>query len=88
MIFDDNSEIVYFVYSFIKPYVVGAHQNCLGEAILMSTHYIGFYEEITKIVFSNYHQICTLCLHLTLYKPWHLPRPARGLSNIDSTNIL
>ena len=25
-----------------KIYVVGAHWNCLGEAILMSTHNIGF----------------------------------------------
>ena len=33
---------------FIKTYVVGAHY---GEAILMSTHNIGFYEDLTKIIF-------------------------------------
>ena len=31
-------------------YVVGAHLNRLGEAILMSTHNIGFYEKISKII--------------------------------------
>ena len=30
---------------------MGAHFNRLGEAILMSTHYIGFYEDLTKIIF-------------------------------------
>ena len=34
-------------------------KNCLGEKILMSTHYIGFYEEINKLSL-NYHQIHTL----------------------------
>ena len=35
-----------------------AHLNpCLGEAILMSTHNIGFYEEICKIITELYHQI-------------------------------
>ena len=36
MIFDDNF--------FIKTYAVGV------EAILMSTHNIGFYEDLTKII--------------------------------------
>ena len=40
MIINDN-----FAYFFIKTYVVG------GEAILMSTHNIGFYEDLTKIIF-------------------------------------
>ena len=31
-------------------YVVGAHY-VVGEAILMSTHNIGFYEDLTKIIF-------------------------------------
>ena len=35
---------------FIKTYVIGAHYNCLAEAILMSTHNISFYEEISKII--------------------------------------
>ena len=48
MIFDDNSKIIFV--NLIKTYVVGAHQNRLGEAILMSTHNIGFYEEISKII--------------------------------------
>ena len=51
MIFDDNSKIS-FCKIFIKTYVVGAHSNCLSEAILMSTHNIGFYEEISKIITS------------------------------------
>ena len=38
MIFDDNSKII-----FVK--------SCrIGEAILMSIHNIGFYEEISKIM--------------------------------------
>ena len=51
MIFDDN-----FAYFFMKTYVVA----CGYEAILMSTHNIGFYEEVTKIIFqlsSNTHLI-------------------------------
>ena len=41
-------------------YVVGAHLNRLAKAILMSTHNIGFYEDLTKIIFelsSNTHLI-------------------------------
>ena len=57
MIFDDN-----FAYFFIKTYVVGA-QNRLGEAMLMSTHNIGFYGDLTKLSL-NYHQIRTLFLLL------------------------
>ena len=34
----------------VKTYVVGADSNRLGEAILMSTHNIGFYEGISKII--------------------------------------
>ena len=30
----------------------------------MSTHNIGFYEDLTKNYLSNYHQICTLSLNL------------------------
>ena len=36
------------------------------EAILMSTHNIGFYEEISKIII-KYHQICTLFLLLVVF---------------------
>ena len=35
---------------------MGAHLNRLTEAILMSTHNIGFYEDLTKLSL-NYHQI-------------------------------
>ena len=46
MIFDDN-----FCHIFIKTMLYkGAHKNRLTEAILMSTHNIGFYEEIGKII--------------------------------------
>ena len=60
MIFDDN-----FAYFFIKTYVVGAHSNCLAEAILMSTHNIVFYEDLTKIIFelsSNTHLISSAAI--------------------------
>ena len=63
MIFDDNSKVILSnlhkniccgcsleLLGFIKTYVVGAHWNCLGKAILMSTHNIGFYEEISKSI--------------------------------------
>ena len=30
---------------------MGAHKNSLAEAILMSTQNIGFYEDLTKIIF-------------------------------------
>ena len=39
---------------------MGAHKNRLSEAILMSTHNIGFYENLAKIIFqlsSNIHRI-------------------------------
>ena len=45
MIFDDNYGIILlisscnnFAYFFIETYVVGAHQNGLCEAMLMSPH--------------------------------------------------
>ena len=34
----------------IKTYVVGAHSNHLNEWILMSTHSIGFCDEISKVI--------------------------------------
>ena len=30
---------------------MGAHKDRLGEAILMSTHNIGFHEDLTKCIF-------------------------------------
>ena len=48
MIFDDNSKII-FVKSSLKP-MLWVLISILGEAILMSTHNIGFYEEISKII--------------------------------------
>ena len=41
---------------------MGAHWNCIRKVILMSTHNIGFYEEMAKIIFqlsSNTHFICS-----------------------------
>ena len=76
MIFDDNYGIILLV-SVSKPmlwvliritspsYVIGAHYNRLTEAILMSTHNIGFYEDLTKIIFrlsSNTHLISSSVL--------------------------
>ena len=43
----------YFSYSSMKTYVVGTHQKCLGEALLMSTHNICFHGEIIKL-FTSY----------------------------------
>ena len=45
----------------------------LGEAILMSTHNIGFYEGLKKIIFqfnviaSKSHLICSSDIYLTLF---------------------
>ena len=53
---------------------MGAHLNSLAEAILMSTHDIGFYEDLTKIIFElslNYHQIRTLFLLLNNLTLWN-----------------
>ena len=52
MIFDDNLSDN-FAYFFIKTYVVGCllESPSLAEASLMSTHNIGFYEDLTKIIF-------------------------------------
>ena len=40
----------YLVGAHLNHLVVGAHLNRLGQAILMSTHNIGFYEEISQIM--------------------------------------
>ena len=40
---------------------MGTHQNCLAEAILMSTHNISFCGPLKKMIFqlsSNTHLIC------------------------------
>ena len=42
---------VHVYYFFIKAHIVCAHLNHLVEAIQMSTHNIGFYEDLTKIIF-------------------------------------
>ena len=55
MMFGDNNRDN-FTYFFIKTYFVGANKNCLGEAILMSTHNMRFYEDLTKLSFRK-HQI-------------------------------
>ena len=50
---------------------MGAHLNRLAEAILMSTHNIGFYEDLTKIIFeisSNMHLISSTDLTQVLYE--------------------
>ena len=42
---------------------VASAKRIITEAILMSTHSIGFYEDIDKnylSIFNKYHQICTL----------------------------
>ena len=56
----------------IASYVVGAHKNHLEEAILMSTHNIGFYDRFLFIKQSFpliiKYQISTLSLLLLLVK--------------------
>ena len=64
-IFDDNWK--FFAYFFLNTYVVGeawrfsrAPTYAIPEAILMSTHNISFYEDLTKVIFqlsSNTHLI-------------------------------
>ena len=53
-----SDKVVYFFHIFsyfsVKTYVVGTHYYYLGEAILMTTPNILFYEELKKIVFLNY----------------------------------
>ena len=44
--------------------IYSAHLNTLEEVILMNTHNIGFYENLTKKLSLNYHQIHTLFLLL------------------------
>ena len=39
-----------------SPYFVDAHLNRLAKVILISTHNIGFYEELSKLSLNN-HQI-------------------------------
>ena len=56
-----------FVYFFIKTYVVGAHLNRLGEAIQLSIHNIGFYEDLTKIIFQLSSNMYLICLILWSY---------------------
>ena len=41
----------YFSYFCTKTYVVGTHQKCLGEALLMRTHNICFCADIRKIIY-------------------------------------
>ena len=54
---------------------MGAHLSPLGEAILISTHNVGFYEEVTKIIFqlsSNTQLISfsdTSCFYLQNVEP-------------------
>ena len=47
-VFDDNSKI-FFVKSSLKP-MLWVLIRIASEAILMSTHNIGFYDEISKII--------------------------------------
>ena len=54
MIFDDNQVTILLISSY-KPML-------WGEAILMSTHNIGFYEDLTKIIFELSSNIIKLFL--------------------------
>ena len=44
-----SKKVWYFSYFTMKIYVVGIHQKCLDEVLLMNTHNICFHGEIRKI---------------------------------------
>ena len=80
MIFDDNSKII----------LSNLHKNlCCGCSILMSTHNIGFYEEISKIItliiIIKYHQIRTLFLLLVTKV---ILLAVEGYTNINNTIVI
>ena len=53
---------------------MGAHVNRLAEVILMSTHNIGFHEDLTKIIFelsSNTHLNSSAAFMLTAITTMH-----------------
>ena len=55
----------YFLSNLHKNLCCGCSLEWPREAILMSTHNIGFYEEIAKLSL-NYHQICILSFLLVM----------------------
>ena len=57
-VFDDNSKIIFVKSSYI-PMLWVLIRIASAEAILMSTHNIGFYEEISSyhLIIIKYHQI-------------------------------
>ena len=56
-LFGDNLDN--FAYFSIKTYVMGTHENRFTEAILMSTHNICFYGELTKIILQLSSNTCS-----------------------------
>ena len=59
-----------FAYFFIKTYVVDTHYNHLAEAILMSTHNICFYGELTKIILQLSSNTTSVPLLTVSLRPW------------------
>ena len=58
-----NKEALIFCF-FMKTYVAGTHEKCLGEALLMSTHNIRFYGEIRKKYLSEHNSYLELCCQI------------------------
>ena len=62
MIFDDKKGIILLI--FHKNLCCGVLIRIAGKAILMSTHNIGFYEDLTKIIFQLSSNIIKYALYL------------------------
>ena len=59
---------------------MGAHSNRLTEAILMSTHSIGFYEDLTKIIFE-------LSSNIIKYAPYFFCWSSGFVFNITAASL-
>ena len=57
-----------FAYFSIEIYVVGTRHNCLGEAILMSTHNICFYGELMKIILELSSNTLLICSSVIIHE--------------------
>ena len=80
----------YFSYFSTKIYVVGTHQKCLGEALLIGTHNICFHMEIRKI-FTWYPFLSRpTCIYLTysINLIFPLPRLAKDTYSVSYFSCL
>ena len=63
---------------------MGTHYNRLAEAILMSTHNIGFYEELTKII----HQLSSATLLMFFWVTYIFSSNGRDQSFISFFSLV